>query len=111
MFSGVKQGSAMGNVRLAGVRLSVLGKGCVGPEVDVVVGMEYPGAALRFEGHHHQLHQVGWERGRQRDAVVLLDQSCPGQAHVGVAVVRLAIDFAAFLDRAGNYVRTHGQMG
>jgi hypothetical protein len=28
-----------------------------------------------------------------------------------VAVVRLAIDFAAFLDRAGNYVRTHGQMG
>ena len=46
MFAGVKQGSRLGNVRLAGVRLGVLGKGCVGPEVDVVVGMEYPGVGL-----------------------------------------------------------------
>ena len=56
MFAGGKQGSRLGDVGLAGVCLGVLGKGCVGPEVDVVVGMEYPGAALAFEGHHHQLH-------------------------------------------------------
>jgi len=56
MFAGFKQGSRLGDVGLAGVCLGVLGKGCVGPEVDVVVGMEYPGAALAFEGHHHQLH-------------------------------------------------------
>ena len=46
MFAGVKQGSRLGYVRLAGVRLGVLGKGCVGPEVDVVVGMKYPGVGL-----------------------------------------------------------------
>ena len=46
MFTRVKQWSRLGNVRLAGVRLGVLGKGCVGPEVDVVVGMEYPGVGL-----------------------------------------------------------------
>ena len=111
MFTRVKQGSSLRNVGLARVLLSVLGKGCVGPEVDVVVGMEYPGAALRFECHHHQLHQMGWERRRQRDAVVLLDKSCPGQAHVGVAVVRLAVHCAPLLDGLGNYVGTHGQIG
>ena len=78
MFAGVKQGSTFRNVGLARMLLGVLGKGCVGPEVDVVVGMEYPGATLALEGHHHQLHKVGWERRRQRDAVVLLDKSCPG---------------------------------
>jgi hypothetical protein len=41
----------------------------------------------------------------------LLDQSCPGQAHVGVAVVRLAVHCAPLLDGLGNYVGTHGQMG
>ena len=43
MFMLVKQVSLFWSVGLAGVFLSVFSEGCVGPEVDVVVGMEHPG--------------------------------------------------------------------
>jgi hypothetical protein len=56
MFMRVKQGSLFGNVGLAGVLLGVFRERCVGPEIDVVVGVEHPGAALDLECHHHQFH-------------------------------------------------------
>ncbi len=56
MFTRVKQGSLFGNVGLSGVLLSVFRERCVSPEIDVVVGMEHPGAALDLECYHHQFH-------------------------------------------------------
>jgi hypothetical protein len=110
MFMRVKQGSLFWNVGLAGVLLSVLCERCVGPEVDIVVGVEYPGAALHLKGYHHQLDNVRRQCVRQGDPVVLLDQACPGKPDVGVAVMRLAVDLAALLDGCGNNV-AHGQIG
>ena len=56
MFAGVKQVSLFWSVGLAGVLLGVFRERCVGPEIDVVVGVEHPGAALDLECHHHQFH-------------------------------------------------------
>jgi hypothetical protein len=98
MFTRVKQGSLFWSVGLAGVLLSVFRERCVSPEIDVVVGMEYPGAALHLEGHHHQLDNVRRQCVRQGDPVVLLKEACPGKPDVGVAVVWLAVNGAALLN-------------
>ena len=98
MFMRVKQVSLFWNVGLAGVLLSVLCERCVGSEIDVVVGMEHPGRPMDLEGHHHQLDQMRRQCVRQGDPVVLLDQACPRESDVGVAVVRFTVDLAALLD-------------
>src|SRR5574343_426483 len=67
-------------------------KVAINSHVVVVVGMEQPCRPLSLELDHHQRDYLWRNWVVQLDSVVLLDQTSPSEADVGVAFLRVSVN-------------------